>query len=104
MPTTKMWLRFLLLFRLWPTISNQYRVKGFINNREEILIVINTTKVEMFEVDEGAITLEVRLYEYEDLDFYIIDAVDILVRLMEMTGKALQPREHDENLHHNPYL
>jgi len=58
----------------------------------------------MFEVDEGAITLEVRLYEYEDLDFYIIDAVDILVRLMEMTGKALQPREHDENLHHNPYL
>ena len=37
-------------------------------------------------------------------DFYIIDAVDILVRLMEMTGKALQPREHDENLHHNPCL
>ena len=68
----------MLPFRLWLTISNQYRVKGFINNREEILIAIKTIKVEMFEVDEEAVTLEARLL-YEDLDldldFDIIDAV-----------------------------
>jgi acyl carrier protein len=66
----------LLPFRRWPTISNQYRVKGFINNREEILIAIKTIMVEMFEVDEEAITLEARLLcEDLDLDFDIIDAV-----------------------------
>jgi acyl carrier protein len=56
----------------------------------------------VFDSDEEAITLEARLYE--DLDFYIIDAVDMMVRLKEMTGKAVKPREHDENLHHNPCL
>ena len=56
----------------------------------------------MFEVDEEAVTLEARLYE--DLDFDIIDAVDMIVRLKEMTGKAAKPREHDENLYHNPCL
>jgi hypothetical protein len=76
MLTTKMWRRFLLPFRRWPTISNQYRVKGFINNREEILIAIKTIMVEMFELDEEAITLEARLlYEDLDLDFDINDAV-----------------------------
>ena len=66
----------MLPFRRWPTISNQYRVKGFINNREEILIAIKTIMVEMFELDEEAITLEARLlYEDLDLDFDIIDAV-----------------------------
>jgi acyl carrier protein len=66
----------LLPFRRWPTISNQYRVKGFINNREEILIAIKTIMVEMFELDEEAITLEARLLcEDLDLDFDINDAV-----------------------------
>ena len=66
----------MLPFRRWPTISNQYRVKGFINNREEILIAIKTIMVEMFELDEEAITLEARLlYEDLDLDFDINDAV-----------------------------
>ncbi|MDD1614714.1 MAG: acyl carrier protein [Methylococcaceae bacterium] len=59
------------------------------NNREEILIAIKTILVEMFEIDEGAITLEARLYE--DLDFDSIDAVDMIVRLKEMTGKSVKP-------------
>jgi acyl carrier protein len=59
------------------------------NNREEILAAIKTIMVEMFEIDEGAITLEARLYE--DLDFDSIDAVDMIVRLKEMTGKAVKP-------------
>jgi acyl carrier protein len=47
--------------------------------------------VEMFEVDEEAITLEARLLCEDldlDLDFDIIDAVDMIIRLKEMTGKA----------------
>ena len=59
------------------------------NNREEILIAIKTILVEMFENDEEAITLEARLYE--DLDFDSIDAVDMIVRLKEMTGKSVKP-------------
>jgi len=59
------------------------------NNREEILIAIKTILVEMFEIDEEAITLEARLYE--DLDFDSIDAVDMIVRLKEMTGKSVKP-------------
>ncbi len=59
------------------------------NNREEILVAIKTIMVEMFEIDEKAITLEARLYE--DLDFDSIDAVDMMVQLKEMTGKAVKP-------------
>ena len=61
------------------------------NNREEILIAIKTIMVEMFEIDEKAITLEARLYE--DLDFDSIDAVDMIVRLKEMTGKSVKPED-----------
>lgn len=59
------------------------------NTREEILIAIKTIMIEMFEIDEEAITLEARLYE--DLDFDSIDAVDMMVRLREMTGKSVKP-------------
>ena len=61
------------------------------NNREEILIAIKTILVEMFEIDEEAVTLDARLYE--DLDFDSIDAVDMIVRLKEMTGKSVKPED-----------
>jgi len=61
------------------------------NNPEEILIAIKTIMVEMFELDDEAITLDARLYE--DLDFDSIDAVDMIVRLKEMTGKAVKPED-----------
>ena len=61
------------------------------NNREEILIAIKTIMVEMFEIEEEAITLEAHLYE--DLDFDSIDAVDMIVRLKEITGKAVKPED-----------
>ena len=47
-------------------------------NREEILKAIKEIMVEMFEMDEQAITLEARLYE--DLDFDSIDAINMIVR------------------------
>jgi acyl carrier protein len=61
------------------------------NNREEILIAIKTIMVEMFEIEEKAITLEARLYQ--DLDFDSIDAVDMIVQLKEMTGKTVRPED-----------
>lgn len=59
--------------------------------REEILTAIKEIMVEMFEIDEQAITLEARLYE--DLDFDSIDAVDMIVRLKEITGKTVKAED-----------
>ncbi len=61
------------------------------NNREEILTAIKEIMVETFEIDEHAITLKARLYE--DLDFDSIDAVDMIVKLKEMTGKTVKPED-----------
>jgi acyl carrier protein len=47
--------------------------------------------VELFELNADDITLDARLYE--DLDFDSIDAIDMIVRLKEMTGKAVKPED-----------
>lgn len=60
-------------------------------NREEILIAIKSIMVDMFEIEEQAVTLQARLYL--DLDFDSIDAVDMVVRLKEMTGKTVKPED-----------
>lgn len=60
-------------------------------NREQILAAIRELMVEMFELDKDAVTPEARLYE--DLDFDSIDAVDMIVRLKELTGKAVKPED-----------
>lgn len=44
---------------------------------------------EMFEIDKSKITPEANLYT--DLDIDSIDAVDLAVRLKQVTGKRLQP-------------
>jgi acyl carrier protein len=61
------------------------------NKREEILGSIRSIMVELFEIDEDSITMEARLYE--DLDFDSIDAVDMIVKLKEMTGKSVKPED-----------
>lgn len=45
--------------------------------------------IETFDIDEGLITPEARLYE--DLDIDSIDAVDLVVQLKPLMGKRLQP-------------
>ncbi|ATG91596.1 acyl carrier protein [Methylomonas koyamae] len=60
-------------------------------NREQILAAIQDIMVEMFEMDPASITPEARLYE--DLDFDSIDAVDMIVRLKELTGKMVKPED-----------
>ncbi len=46
---------------------------------------------EMFEVPEAKITYEARLFE--DLDLDSIDAVDLVVKLQEYTGRRIAPAE-----------
>lgn len=60
-------------------------------NREQILAAIQDIMVEMFEMDPARIEPEARLYE--DLDFDSIDAVDMIVRLKELTGKMVKPED-----------
>ncbi|MCQ8181762.1 acyl carrier protein [Methylomonas sp. SURF-1] len=60
-------------------------------NREQILATIQDIMVEMFEMDPARIEPEARLYE--DLDFDSIDAVDMIVRLKELTGKMVKPED-----------
>lgn len=44
---------------------------------------------EMFELDKAGLTRESNLYA--DLDIDSIDAVDLAVRLKQLTGKRMQP-------------
>jgi acyl carrier protein len=57
--------------------------------REEIHEWIANTMHEMFEIDKSAVTLQANLYS--DLDIDRIDAVDLAVKLKELTGKRIQP-------------
>lgn len=44
-----------------------------------------------FEIDPALITPEANLYD--DLDLDSIDAVDLVIKLQEMTGKRIRPEE-----------
>ena len=57
--------------------------------REEILSQVSRELQSLFELSEDEITLEARLYE--DLDLDSIDAVDLIVRLQEVTKKRIRP-------------
>ena len=59
--------------------------------RDDILQLIRDIMQEMFEIEADEVTLEAHLYE--DLDFDSIDAVDMIVKLKEITGKALKPED-----------
>lgn len=59
--------------------------------REEIFTTLSGYLVEMFEVPAEKITLEAKLFEELDLDS--IDAVDLVVRLQDLTGKKIKPEQ-----------
>lgn len=59
--------------------------------RAEIQTKLTELLVDMFEVDASAVTPTTRLYE--DLDIDSIDAIDLVVKLKEVTGKKIQPEE-----------
>ena len=58
-------------------------------NRDEILQMIRDIMLEMFEIEPDEVTPDARLYE--DLDFDSIDAVDMIVKLKEITGRQVKP-------------
>ncbi len=60
-------------------------------NREDILAMLTKVLVEEFEIDADDITPEASLYEELDLDS--IDAVDLVIKLQQLTGKKIQPDE-----------
>ena len=57
--------------------------------RDEIYPWVVEILHEMFELDKASITPQADLYT--DLDIDSIDAVDIAVKLKQLTGKRLQP-------------
>jgi acyl carrier protein len=56
---------------------------------EQLFDQLSEHLVEMFEVPKEKITPEARLYE--DLDLDSIDAVDLVVKLQEISGKRIKP-------------
>ena len=57
--------------------------------RDKIFQDVSRELQSLFEISVEDITLEARLYE--DLDLDSIDAVDIIVRLQEITKKRIRP-------------
>ena len=60
-------------------------------NREALFQVVKQVLVEQFEVDEQLVTVDTQLYDELDIDS--IDAVDLLVRIKELTGKKILPED-----------
>ncbi len=59
--------------------------------KEELFAELQDIFVELFELDKDDVTLEATLYDELDIDS--IDAVDLVVKLKEVTGKKIQPEE-----------
>jgi acyl carrier protein len=62
-----------------------------LNSREDILSTLQQVMVELFEVDAEKVTLDAHLYD--DLDIDSIDAVDLVVKIRELTGRTLKPED-----------
>ena len=58
-------------------------------SRDELFENLRDNLEEMFEVPREKVTLDARLYE--DLDLDSIDAVDLVVKLQEVSGKRIKP-------------
>ena len=60
-------------------------------SRDDIFLDVSRELHALFDIAEKDITLDARLYE--DLDLDSIDAVDLVVRLQEITKKRIQPEQ-----------
>ena len=60
-------------------------------SRDEVFVSLSRVMVEMFELPPEAIRLDARLID--DLDLDSIDAIDMAVRLQEMTGRRVAEDE-----------
>ncbi|MBG23150.1 MAG: acyl carrier protein [Idiomarinaceae bacterium] len=57
--------------------------------REDVYQTLEQILMEDFEIDAEEIKLDANLYQ--DLDLDSIDAVDLVVKLREITGKKISP-------------
>ncbi|MBU2115251.1 MAG: acyl carrier protein [Gammaproteobacteria bacterium] len=57
--------------------------------KQDIFAVLQQLMVKEFELDAEQVQLDANLYE--DLDLDSIDAVDLVVKLRELTGKKIEP-------------
>ena len=60
-------------------------------DKKVVLEEVKKVMIELFELDPDEVTLEAKLYE--DLDLDSIDAVDLVVKLQNYTGKKIKPEE-----------
>lgn len=60
-------------------------------SHDEIFAHVKALLVELFEVDAAKITLEAQLYQ--DLEVDSIDAIDLILRLKDYTGKKVKPED-----------
>jgi acyl carrier protein len=61
-----------------------------VKSREEILDYLRSTLAELFEINPERVVPEANLYQ--DLDIDSIDAVDLILKLKELTGRKIQPQ------------
>ena len=59
--------------------------------REDILNTLKQVMAELFDTDPETITLDANLYT--DLDIDSIDAVDLVMKIREITGKKLSAED-----------
>lgn len=60
-------------------------------SRDDIYDILCTALEEMFEIPVADISLTATLFE--DLDLDSIDAVDLVIKLQELTGQKISPQE-----------
>lgn len=60
-------------------------------DKEEIYNTLKNVIIDLFEIDAEEITPQASLYE--DLDLDSIDAVDLAVKITEITGKRVNPED-----------
>ena len=58
-----------------------------IMSKDEVLVRVRAILTEMFELEPSRITLDAHLVN--DLDLDSIDAIDLVVKLQELTGKRV---------------
>lgn len=59
--------------------------------KDKVFEMLRTILIEDFEIESDDITADANLYE--DLDLDSIDAVDLVVKLREQTGKKIEPQD-----------
>ncbi len=57
--------------------------------KQDVFNLLQQLLVKEFELDADQISLDAHLYE--DLDLDSIDAVDLVVKLREITGRKIEP-------------